>query len=102
MKQKLLIAVIAIFTISTASAQLRPGLRDENRRIRHGVANGQLTAAEAHRLNAQKRALKMEALRYKMNDGRISPCEKMDLRRDNRRLNRQIFIQKHDRQKRFI
>ena len=99
MKQKLLIALIAIFTISTAAAQLRPG---ENRLIRRGFTNGQLTAAEAHRLNAEKRALKLEALRYKATDGRISPCERKDLRRDNRRLNRRTFIQKHNRQRRFI
>jgi hypothetical protein len=103
MKPTILIAAIAllIFSTNAATAQNNRSLRDESMRIRQGVISGQLTAAEAHRLNEQKRALKAEAFRYKLNDGHINPLERADLRRDNRRLNRNIFRQKHDRQKRF-
>jgi hypothetical protein len=100
MKSVFIIAAIVFSFISSASAQNHRGLRDENRRILQGVGSGQLTAVEAHRLNAQKRALRAEAFRYKLNDGRISPCERADLRRDSRRLGRNIWRQKHDRQRR--
>ncbi|MFT3681823.1 MAG: hypothetical protein QM791_16240 [Ferruginibacter sp.] len=102
MKYKFLIAALTLFIAGTAAAQNGPGLKDENRRIRQGVVNGQLTPAETVRLKTQERRLREEAIRYKMNDGHISACERRDLRRDNRRLNRQIFIQKHDRQRRSI
>jgi hypothetical protein len=103
MKPTFILASIAFFSIviGSATAQGNPGLRDESRRIRRGVVSGQLTPAEAIRLNEQKRALRAEALRYKLNDGRIGPLERADLRRDNHRLNRNICRQKHDRQRRF-
>jgi hypothetical protein len=98
MKHSLLIVVAAIFAVSTAVAQ--PGLRDENRRIRRGAISGQLTPAETIRLKQQENALRAEALRFKQNDGRISRRERRKLLRDERRLDRHIFIQKHDRQRR--
>lgn len=92
--------LLGILSIN-ASAQNNRSLRDENRRIHQGVVSGQLTALEAARLNAQKAQLRREAIRYKRNDGRIGACERADLRRDNRRLSKNIFRQKHDRQRRF-
>ena len=102
MNTKLIIALVALFSISTinASAQKNPGLRDENRRIHQGVNNGELTRLEAARLNVQKEQLRNEAIRYKTNDGRIGKCERADLRRDNRGLSKNIYRQKHDRQRR--
>lgn len=103
MKSSRIITVIAFFSIITlsVSAQNNQSLRDENRRIRQGVVSGQLTAPEVTRLKIQESRLRTEALRYKYNDGRIGPRERADLRRDNRRLSRNIFRQKHDRQTRF-
>jgi hypothetical protein len=103
MRSSLIITAITFFSIITfsAAAQNNPSLRDENRRIRQGVVSGELTAPEVTRLKIQESRLKAEALRYKCNDGRIDQRERADLRRDNRRLNRNIFRQKHDRQTRF-
>ncbi len=103
MKTKLMIAFFTLlsFTAINASAQNQRGFYDENQRIRQGIASGQLTVAEAARLNAQKTQLRREAIRYKTNDGRIGPLERADLRRDNRRLNKNICRQKHDRQRRY-
>jgi hypothetical protein len=102
---KLSIVIAAIVTISisanTASAQANRSLQDEKSRIHQGVRSGELTPVEAARLKAQTANLKAEAIQYKTNDGRIGRRERADLRRDNRRLNRNIFRQKHDRQKRF-
>ena len=103
MKIRIIIAFLALLSVSaiSATAQNDRGLQDERQRIHHGVQSGQLTHREAGRLNAQKEQLRNEAIRYKANDGRIGPRERADLRKDNRRLNRNICIQKHDRQKRF-
>lgn len=103
MKTKLIIAFLTLlsFTDISASAQNQRGFYDENQGIRKGVASGQLTVAETARLNAQKAQLRREAIRYKTNDGRIGLIERADLRRGNRRLNKNICRQKHDRQRRY-
>lgn len=103
MKIRFMIALVALLSISafSASAQNNRSLRDEKQRIRQGGINGQLTARETARLSAQKAQLRREAIRYKLNDGRIGPRERADLRRDNRRLSRNIYHQKHDRQRRY-
>lgn len=103
MKTRFIIAVVVLFSVSSfdASAQKNRSLRDESQRIHQGVVSGQLTAGEAARLQTQKAQLRREAIRYKANDGRIGPRERADLKRDNRRLNKNICRQKHDRQKRY-
>ncbi|MEJ7587040.1 MAG: hypothetical protein WKI04_05715 [Ferruginibacter sp.] len=103
MKSKLMLAVVILLSVLNinASAQNNRGLRDENQRIRHGVRNGELNARETYTLSRQKQHLRMEAMRYKKNDGHISRRERAELRRDNKRLSRNIYRQKHDRQRRF-
>jgi len=103
MKIRFIIAAIAVLSVSaiSASAQNNRSLRDENRRIHQGVSNGELTRQEAAKLNMQKANLRNEAIRYKTNDGHISQGERADLRRDNKRLSRNIYRQKHDCQRRF-
>ena len=93
------VVLLSISTI-TASAQNNRNFQDENQRIRQGVRSGQLTAAETYRLKQRELQIRNEATRYKLNDGRIGPRERADLRRDNRQLNRQVFRQKHDCQRR--
>ena len=103
MKTKLLIAV-ALFSLTTIAAAAQNGnktLHDENLRIRQGVASGQLTGKETSRLRMEEANLRKEAIRYKTNDGRIGRRERADLRRDNKRLDRNIRCQKHYRQRRF-
>lgn len=103
MKSTRIITAMAFFSIITVSvsAQNNHNLLDENSRIRQGAISGQLTAPEVTRLKIQESRLRGEKLRYKCNDGHLGPRERADLRRDNRRLSRNIFRQKHDRQTRF-
>ena len=103
MKSSRIITAIAFFSIITltVTAQNNHSSRDENRRIRQGVVSGQLTAPEVARLKIQESRLRAEAIHYRNNDGHIGPRERADLRRDNRRLSRNICRQKHDRQTRF-
>ncbi len=102
MYSKIITVVIAVFAISVATAQFNDGLRDENRRMRRGAISGQLTRPELFRLKAEQNALRAQAFRFKANDGRIDGCERRMLKRGERRLNRHIFMQKHDRQRRII
>ena len=102
MKAKLFIATVA-FSIIAISASAQCGkrtLRDENRRIRQGAVSGQLTGRETARLKMQEAKLRNEAIRYKTNDGKIGPLERADLRKDEKRLDRNIYRQKHDGQRR--
>jgi len=104
MKAKFILTAIIALSITsiTASAQYKNmSLQDENYRINQGVRNGELTRYEAANLRHKEANIRREAICYKANDGRIGPRERADLRRDQRKLDRQIFIQKHDRQKRF-
>lgn len=100
---KFIIAAVALLSISAmnVSAQHNRSFRDENQHMRQGMRSGQLTYRETARLNAQKHQLRREAIRYKANDGYISSRERADLRRDNWRLDRNIYQQKHDRQRRY-
>jgi hypothetical protein len=102
MKSLSIIAILFTLSIQSSMAQGSRTLRDECVRIRQGINSGQLTRPEALQLSRQTNQMRKQAIRYKRNDGVISPLERADLRRDNRRLNRQIFIQKHDRQRRRI
>ncbi len=102
MKTKLIIAFVALLSISVinASAQKNRGLHDENQQIQQGIQSGQLTGKEIAMLQTEKNRLKAETRRYKRNDGHIDQRERADLRRDNRRLNNNICRQKNDRQRR--
>ena len=102
MKTRFLIAIVTLLSVSAfdASAQKNRNLSDESQRIHQGVKSGELTASEAARLNTQKAYLRNESIRYKTNDGCIGPRERADLRRDKKRLDKNIFRQKHDRQRR--
>lgn len=98
---RIAIVIISCATALSANAQNRIGLRDESRRIHQGVASGQLTPTETRQLQAQKAQLKVEAIRFKLNDGRISRRERAILKKDNRELDKNIMVQKHDVQTRF-
>lgn len=96
--------MIATVTYS-ASAQIAPAARpvstihNDSRRIRQGVKNDELTRKETVRLKAEEARLKMKRKDYKQ-DGIISPAERRDLRKDKKRLSRNIYRQKHDGQTR--
>lgn len=94
------VALLALsFTIATAQP-CNKRLKDENRRIRTGVQNGNITRAEAERLKLEEAKLKADVLRYKTNNGNIGPVERQRLAAEEHRLDRNIFRQAHDRQRR--
>jgi Ni/Co efflux regulator RcnB len=90
----------AFFALSAAAQQGARTLTDENRKIRQGVRSKQLTRRETVQLKRQERKLRLEKRRFRANDGKIGPVERRKLRRDERKLDRNIFRQKHDRHRR--
>ena len=100
MKTKFFITAAVLAITMSASAQQYNNYRDENRRIRHGAASGQLTPGEAARLRMREADLRRDAIRYRANDGYISRKERVRLIRDERKLDRSIYRQRHDCQRR--
>ncbi|MEJ7610488.1 MAG: hypothetical protein WKF88_04845 [Ferruginibacter sp.] len=95
------IATLALLTVasyaSTAQAvSARPvsTLSNDNKRIHQGVKSGEITAAERARLKAQEAKIRQERKAYR-GDG-ISKTERKDLRKDKKRLSKNIYRQKHD------
>lgn len=74
-------------------------LRNEQRRIGAGIADGSLTGPEAQRLQKAENRIAAEEQRFK-SDGTFTPRERQEILRDENRLSRQIYRQRHDGQRR--
>jgi hypothetical protein len=70
-------------------------LRNEQRRIDAGIADGSLTEREARRLQNAEHRITREEQRFK-SDGTFTPRERQKVLRDENRLSRQIYRQRHD------
>lgn len=101
MNIKLLLSGFAMLLLSTSvKAQFRNNNNHHERlRIAQGVRNGSLTRGEAMRLRLQNARVNRYE-RQAASDGLITPREQRRERIMERRLNRQIYIQKHDFQRR--
>lgn len=110
---KTLIGSIIAVTLISIGAEARRGegsgngnaSRNQKReqmqqgRIKQGVKSGELTAREAKKL--RKGQKKIDRMQNKaMEDGVMTPKEKMRLEKAQDRQNRRIYRQKHDDQKR--
>ena len=84
-------------TVSTPTASARQV--NQQARIAHGTATGQLTAAERKALKAEQRHIRRVKRRAKA-DGVVTGEEKLRINRKQRRANRHIRRQKHDAQTR--
>jgi hypothetical protein len=73
---------------------------NQQQRIEQGWRSGELTGGEARHLGREARGIQREERRYK-SDGNLSGRERADLHRDLNSLNRDIFREKHDNQRRF-
>jgi hypothetical protein len=69
-------------------------------RITQGVKSGELTKAEAARLEARHEALQRDKRQARADDGRLDAAERAKLERKQDRLSRRIHAQKHDAQSR--
>jgi hypothetical protein len=69
-------------------------------RIVQGVKSGELTKAEAVRLEAQHLAVKKEIRQARADDGHLDAAERAKIEKHQDGLNRRIYRQKHDGQSR--
>lgn len=68
---------------------------NQERRIDQGVKSGQLTPAEAGRLEAQQATIQQQEERMK-SDGNLSASERRALARQQNRASRNIYRKKHN------
>jgi hypothetical protein len=71
----------------------------EQERIRQGIRSGELTRAEARRLEAQQARIRVDE-RFDRADGKLTPRERQQLDKELQRASRDIYRQKHDNQNR--
>jgi hypothetical protein len=69
-------------------------------RIVQGLRSGELSRAEAHRLEREQAQIRHKERIYKA-DGVLTAAERRDLERDLNRADRHIYNQKHDADRRF-
>ena len=103
MKKIIMGAMIFIsiaFSSTLTYAQGRYNQQNQKQRIQQGVSHGKLTRAEARNLRMEQARIN-SMKRMAMSDGYISPKEKVMIATAERRANRSIYYQKHDRQNRF-
>jgi hypothetical protein len=100
MKKLLLLIAIVMFS-GLASTTFAQGYnnRHERQRIQRGVRSGQLTRDEARGLRERRRDIQRERRDYR-SDGTITRDERRDIHRDRGELNRQIYRERHDNQRR--
>ncbi len=97
----ILIGLGFIFNVSAQTATPRATQRQVNQqaRINQGRASGELTPRETAGLEVQQAKIRHDK-RVAKSDGVVTPRERMKLHREQKRANKNIAIQKHDRQKR--
>ncbi|MBF9219875.1 hypothetical protein [Hymenobacter ruricola] len=92
-----LLAVSHTASAQTATPNLNERQRNQRARIHNGVANGDLTRAEADRLKAREAAIKEQKQTAKA-DGVVTRDERQDIRHDENKASRAIHRQRHDAQ----
>lgn len=97
--------VLAFITIASVgySQTKTPRVADrqvhQQKRIAHGVKNGELTAKETARLEARQAKIQHDK-RVAKSDGVVTGQERRKLKREQNRNSRAIYRQKHDAQDR--
>ena len=95
------IALTGVFIASTFSAQAagKIAARKENQqdRIAQGVKSGQLTAGETAHLESKEAGINRETRADRAADGgKLTPAEKQQVNRQQNRLSKQIYTDKHN------
>ncbi|WP_127131413.1 hypothetical protein [Pseudoflavitalea rhizosphaerae] len=97
MKASIFLSVVMMMVVGVSVSQAQP-IREKNQkeRIYNGVKTGQLTKAEAYRLHKDQKDIRHDRMRYKRNDGRISPRERKHLIHERKMAGRKIYHHKHN------
>jgi CRISPR/Cas system-associated endoribonuclease Cas2 len=90
----------SVFYVQAQSIPVaRQKQQNQVHRIQQGVRSGELTRPEAHRLAREQKHINREK-RLARADGQVTRREKVHIRQDQNRANRDIYHQKHDAQSR--
>jgi hypothetical protein len=102
MKQIALVALMsgALFVSPSFADSARRRQVNQQARIGHNVATGQLTPREARRLERQEAALHREIVRDRIDGGRLSMRERAKINARQNALSREIRRQSNDGQHR--
>jgi len=97
------VTALAVFLLLGAVAPVEAAINQRQRRqqarIRQGVRSGELTRAEARRLERGEARIGRREMRARR-DGTFTPRERGRIQRQLNRESRAIYRQKHDRQDR--
>ena len=104
MKKTILVLTMLLITTSGLYSQSSIKMLDKKqtqqlKKIENGIQSGELTKVEAKKLIKQKRKLTKLNKKAKA-DGFVSPKEKAKLKKEVKKLDKKIYKEKHDRQKR--
>jgi hypothetical protein len=93
-----LIAVSGLFAQS-GTKMLKKKQNQQLKKIENGIKSGAITKVEAKKVIKQK--IKLDKLNKKAKvDGFLSPKEKAKLKKETKKLDKIIYKEKHDKQKR--
>ena len=81
-----------------AEGPIQQRKENQQQRIGEGVENGSLTPGETARLEKKEGALNQEIRQDRKSGGGLSPKERRQINRQQSRLSRDIYRQKHDAQ----
>jgi hypothetical protein len=109
-KHTALAALIGLATVSTAAAQdpgtagapaqanpIAKSMTLAAQHIRQGVRAGEITPGELARLRTDAQALRSRLRALRQAGEPLTPEQRLGVRRDLRRLHREIFIARHNR-----
>ncbi|NML19802.1 hypothetical protein HHL16_02905 [Pseudoflavitalea sp. G-6-1-2] len=97
MKTTMILSLALMLVVGVSAAQAQPYIaKNEHRRINNGVRSGELTRGEAYRLRADQRDIHRDYVRYKRNDGHISPRERKHLMHERQKASKRIYHAKHN------
>lgn len=94
------LTLASLFVTTAQAARLRDPVVDhrqlnQQERIHEGAQSGAMTRSERRQLQGEQRAIRGEERAYKA-DGKLTPDERADLRRDLRSASRDIYQEKQD------
>ena len=93
-----LIALMITICLQGFAQTGRPAV--QQKRIAHGVQNGELTRAETRQLAREQRHIRHKK-RIARADGVVTPGERREIRQDKRQASRHIARKKHNMRKRY-
>lgn len=96
-------AIVPMTGLANGKYQRRNSINERQRkqelRIGAGIRGGQLTRREVRRLEVQQARIRAQEFRARRSGGVFTPVERARIQREQDFASRNIYLQKHDRQR---